>query len=122
MGIATTNHKRPAGPKIHEIKIDTIFFPDVMAGVKRFELRKNDRDYRVGDILKMMEYDHGRKTGRFVIVKVTYMLESYTGLDEGYCIMQTEGMNLQEAALEAAKSAGALATDETTQPIAQYGA
>lgn len=105
------NLDRPTeGPKVHEIKIGASFFAEVVAGQKGFELRKNDRDYHVGDYLKMMEYDHGQQTGQFVVVKVTYMLESYTGLVDGFCIMQTQIVeDLAEAGLEAAQGAGQLA-------------
>lgn len=111
------------GPKVHEIKIGASFFAEVVGGIKGFELRKNDRDYHVGDFLKMMEYNHGEQTGRFVVVEVTYMLENYTGLIEGFCIMQTQIVtDLRKAGLEAGESAGAFATEETMQSIAQFEA
>ena len=34
-----------------------------------------------------MEFADGRNTGRSIKALVTYMLEEYTGLTEGYCIM-----------------------------------
>ena len=37
----------------------------------------------------MMEYKDGKETGRSIKVLVTYMLEEYAGLEEGYCIMAT---------------------------------
>ena len=57
------------------------------AGIKNFELRKNDRGYRVGDILKLNEVKSGKETGRFIKAKIEYMLEEHTGLQEGYCIL-----------------------------------
>lgn len=39
--------------KIHKIKENIKYFADVLTGVKTFEIRKNDRDYEVGDILIM---------------------------------------------------------------------
>lgn len=33
------------------------FFNDVAFGSKRFEVRKNDRDFKVGDFLVLQEYD-----------------------------------------------------------------
>lgn len=36
-------------PITHDLKIYPEFFSAVCTGVKRAELRKNDRDYRVGD-------------------------------------------------------------------------
>ena len=37
--------------KTHELKIFPRWFDDVKSGKKRFELRKADRDYEVGDSL-----------------------------------------------------------------------
>ena len=42
--------------KIHELKLDTRYFEDVKSGLKNFEIRKNDRDFKVGDILKLKKY------------------------------------------------------------------
>lgn len=39
--------------KIHELKLDTEFFDDVKSGKKNFEIRKKDRDFKIGDILKL---------------------------------------------------------------------
>lgn len=75
--------------KVHQIRVGASCFEDVRSGKKSFELRKNDRGYREGDILEMMEFLDGRNTGRMVRVLVTYILEDYTGLEEGYCIMAT---------------------------------
>lgn len=113
----------PGRPKVHEIEIGASFFAEVVGGIRGFVLCKNDRNYHVGDFLKMMEYDHRKRTGRFVVVEVTYMLENYTGLIEGFCIMQTQIVtDLRKAGLEAGESAGAFATEETMQSIAQFGA
>lgn len=73
--------------KIHEVKISSIYFDDVAAGIKNFELRKNDRGYKVGDILKLNEVKSGKETGRFIKAKIEYMFEEHTGLQEGYCIL-----------------------------------
>lgn len=76
--------------KIHEIKIAHEYYDDVAAGRKRFELRKNDRNYKVNDSLKMTEYKAGEPTGRVLNAVIVYMLEDYTGLEEGYCILGIE--------------------------------
>lgn len=85
--------REPRGIKVHEIKLGSEFFEDSVSNVKGFEIRKNDRDYRVGDILEMMEYKNGAETGRTVTKLVTYILEDYTGLEDGYCIMSTVPVN-----------------------------
>lgn len=76
--------------KVHQIKLAAMFFDDVASGRKSFEIRKNDRGYKVGDILEMMEFKSGKETERMVRVKVTYMIEEYTGIEEGYCVMGIE--------------------------------
>ena len=56
-------------------------------GIKTFELRKKEKEYRKGDILELMEFTEGRHTGRVIRAEVTYILDDYTGLEDGYCIM-----------------------------------
>lgn len=73
--------------KVHTIKLARMYYEDVKSGKKSFELRKNDRGYKQGDILRMLEYAEGEWTGREMVVEVTYLLEDYAGLEEGYCIM-----------------------------------
>lgn len=71
----------------HEVKIAPSYYGDVISGRKRFELRKNDRDYKEGDRLKMLEFADGKHTGRTIDADIIYLLEDYTGLEEGYCIL-----------------------------------
>lgn len=73
--------------RVHYIRLEATYYDDVAAGIKPFELRKNDRDYKTGDILEMNEFKDGRNTGRVIRCRVTYMLEGYTGLTDGYCIL-----------------------------------
>ena len=73
--------------KQHELKIVASDYKDVISGKKSFELRKNDRGYKQGDSLKMLEFKDGKHTGRTIDADIIYMLEDYTGLTEGYCIL-----------------------------------
>lgn len=73
--------------KVHDVKLGTTFFDDVKTGRKTFELQKNDRGYKEGDIIVMHEYKDGTTTGRTIEKKIVYMLEDFTGLEDGYCIL-----------------------------------
>lgn len=84
---------RKAEHKVHDIKIAASYYDDVVSGRKRFELRKNDRGYKVGDSLKMLEFDDGKHTGSIIDADIIYMLEEYAGLEEGYCIL---GIDIKE--------------------------
>ena len=71
----------------HKLKLAKMFFEDVRLGRKSFELRKNDRDYQIGDILELREMDNGEPTGRAIEKEITYILEGFAGLKEDYCIL-----------------------------------
>lgn len=96
MNKSTSGSSRPemeeTGQKVHQIRLAKSYFDDVTNEIKTFELRKNDRGYKKGDILEMMEFADGKNTGRTVKVLVTYILEDYTGIEDGYCIMATKLM------------------------------
>ena len=42
---------------IHELKTLPEYFLDICTRSKNFELRKNDRNYKVGDCLVLKEFD-----------------------------------------------------------------
>ena len=46
--------------KTHELKCHPHFFAAIAAGKKTFEIRRNDRDYRVGDVLDLRDHLFGR--------------------------------------------------------------
>lgn len=102
--------------KVHDVKLGTTFFDDVKTGRKTFELRKNDRGYKEGDTIVLHEYKDGTTTGRTITKKIVYMLEDFTGLEDGYCIL-----GLGEAA-ETLQEAAAVAADYIDNPVMDYGA
>lgn len=44
---------------VHDLKIHPEHFKPVWCGEKTFEIRFNDRDYKVGDLLDLHEFDPG---------------------------------------------------------------
>lgn len=72
--------------KTHDLKVDPIYFMSLYDGRKPFELRKNDRDYKVGDWLHLMEFDRVTKSysGRFVNAEITYITDYPDALKDGY--------------------------------------
>lgn len=82
--------------KVHELKLSKIYYDDIVSKKKTFELRKNDRGFKVGDSLKLMEFDKGEETGRYITADIIYMLEDYTGLSDGYCILSIEVTGVAE--------------------------
>ena len=71
----------------HELKIAPKYFEKILSKEKTFEFRYNDRNYQVGDILNLKEYDNGGYTGRETNVKITYILQNFEGLQPDYAIL-----------------------------------
>lgn len=73
----------------HYLKTETEYYQAVEAGDKKFELRKNDRDFKVGDMLHLEEVVMGVKTGRMLPhMEVKYVLHGGDyGLDPEYAIL-----------------------------------
>jgi hypothetical protein len=72
--MAHIDHAR--GPIEHKVKSWPQFFEATRSGTKTHEVRRlADRDYRVGDRLRLQEYDPSTKTysGRELVVQITYM-------------------------------------------------
>lgn len=79
---------------IHVVKCKKTYFEQVVRETKKFEVRKNDRNYQPGDIIIMQEIedDNGPAvyTGRFIACKIGYMLEDFEGLAPGFVAFTIE--------------------------------
>lgn len=75
--------------KHHELKCESKYYQLVESGEKDFELRLNDRNYQVGDMVTLLESFDGKLSGRELEPKeIKYILKDCPeyGLKEGYCI------------------------------------
>ena len=102
----------PLNPNLrtHELKILPQWFDDVRSGKKNFEIRKADRDYKVGDYLILREWYHGKFTERYLIKQIEYIYQgdgSY-GISEEYCILGIKKPEEQSEAFELDKTYAAL--------------
>ena len=75
----------------HYLKCETEFFQKVERGEKKFELRKNDRDFKKYDMVYLKESVDGVETGRQTNgLEIQYILTDKDGgkygLCEGHCI------------------------------------
>lgn len=80
--------------KVHELKIVPEYFRAVKEGKKKFEIRKNDRNFKVGEYIDLREYSGDKGyTGNRLCLKIVYMIESDwfpQGLKDGYCVLGIE--------------------------------
>lgn len=75
---------------VHELKTLSQHFEAIACGTKRFELRRNDRGFGVGDNLRLREYTGDAYTERELTVRVTQILYEHDGLAPGYVCMSIE--------------------------------
>lgn len=99
----------------HDLKCWPSFFEPIANGVKPFEVRSNDREFKVGDVLLLREFEpcrhcggcgrvwdngdriecdctvsrnpRGVYTGPAVRREVTFVLEDFVGLRAGYVVL-----------------------------------
>lgn len=80
----------PKVRSVHDLKTDVVPFQAVLKGVKRFEIRKDDRSYQVGDQVLMREVNPlGQMTGSYISARISYVLRGPSafayGIQQGYC-------------------------------------
>jgi len=72
----------------HKLKIKSEFFSAVINKTKTAEIRYNDRNYQVGDILNLNEIDeNGVFTGNNFSVIVIHVLDDNQFLQTGYVML-----------------------------------
>lgn len=90
--------------KVHELKSWPHLFEAVMSGAKKHELRRgDDREFRVGDILDLREFDPetGRYTGRRCRVEVTYITST-----DNPCALSSEALAASHCILSISQPLG----------------
>ena len=93
--------------KLHELKILHKYLVDISIGKKTFELRKNDRDYQEGDLIRFINIKEDNDTSKKCLIepyinektlyRITYVLkdvEKY-GLDKDYCILAIKKLDIK---------------------------
>lgn len=80
----------------HVLKSWLAFFQPIFDGTRTHELRLNDRDFKVGDVCELREFDEDAQTftGRHCNVLITSMTSkelpcavSEAGLHKDFCIL-----------------------------------
>lgn len=86
----------------HDLKIWPEFFDAVKRGQKTFEVRENDRHFRVADTVTLKEWLPTTKTytGREAICSITYVMTGgQFGIAEGVCVFSFKVREFTESFL-----------------------
>lgn len=102
---------------IHALKTLKPYFDALTQGVKTYEVRKNDRDFNVGDFLALNEIAEIEKkyTGRCCMVAVTHILTDPEYVKPGYAILSVEPCAI------ARRSASLVYTNRNPNEVDVYG-
>ena len=81
--------------KIHHLKILEKYHKAVEELNKTFEIRKDDKNFQVGDLIIFENvYEDGEHIITPELFEITYIYrydgEHYFGVEEGYCVMSIE--------------------------------
>lgn len=78
--------------RVHNLKVKPQYFKDILRGVKKFEVRRNDRNFKVNDLMVLEEYDSKNKvyTGKYINTEITYVLDDPEYCKEGYVVIAFE--------------------------------
>ena len=85
---------------IHAVKCEKQYFEKVAAGTKPYELRKDDRGYKVGDFLALNEIESADKseyTGRCLITKITDVFKNNKFLQNSIAVLTILPCEINEA-------------------------
>lgn len=73
----------------HKLKIGQEYLDNLLSGKKKSEVRLNDRDYQVGDLLEFSYYSEKSLGLTFVYFRITH-IHSGLGLKENYVMLSVE--------------------------------
>lgn len=93
--------------KIHELKTDKIPFAAIWNESTKFDMRPDDRDFKINDILILKETKYTEAaikkgkpllyTGRSIFAKITYIMRGPVyGLMDGWVLMSFEEIGKDE--------------------------
>lgn len=86
--------------RVHDLKTWPGAFERVLSGNKTADLRKDDRGFKVGDILKLMEWSPTTKeyTGRETSRTITDIAEPNEGfgIPEGYVMLSIRQVSAKD--------------------------
>jgi len=78
------------GPVTHDLRVWPAYFQPVFDDLKRFEGRRDDREFQVGDVLQLREWreDKHEYTGRECFRVITFKLAGGDfGIADDWCVL-----------------------------------
>lgn len=73
---------------VHKLKTIAPYFEECWAGRKPFEVRQNDREFKIGDMVYLQEYDFNTDyySGREICGTIQYILSEFHAIKPGFVV------------------------------------
>lgn len=101
-------------PDTLDLKCENPYFSHIWNGDKEFEVRKNDRNYHLHQLVRLKEYNRNANTytGRTILVLIKHILHGgQFGIDTGYCVF---GFTVISKGYETSQSSITVTLDKDT--------
>jgi len=77
---------------LHQLKIKQCYLYHILEGTKTFEIRKNDRDFQVGDVIKFLpledeNYNVYEVKSPIPDYRINYISSDFDGLQQNHVCM-----------------------------------
>jgi len=84
----------------HQLKIEPGHFRDIELGLKEYEVRKDDRGFKVGNVVVLLEY-HGAYgyVGGVIRGRIKHVLHGGYGLHPGFVVLGLADLEIFETGL-----------------------
>ena len=81
-------HEQQRQMETHRLKTIRPYFEECFGNSKTFEVRINDRSFKKGDTVYLMDYDVETNTysGRELRCTILYVLSEYSAIKKGYVV------------------------------------
>lgn len=72
----------------HVLKINREYLLDVVRGAKLFEVRRDDRGFKIGDYITLREFADGKWGEDQISARISYILKGgQFGIEEGFVVL-----------------------------------
>jgi len=77
---------------LHHLKIKQCYLGHILEGKKTFDVRKNDRDFQVGDTIRFLpledeNYDVYKIMSPIPEYRINYILSDFSGLQQNHVVL-----------------------------------
>lgn len=84
---------------LHQLKIQQCYLCHILTGEKTFEIRKNDRDFQVGDTIRFLPLEDDNYNAYDIVspipeYRINYVMSGFSGLQQNHVGLAITPINI----------------------------